>query len=282
MSTSIQAVLRATQARLEPISDAPAREAEWLLEHVTGFSRSEQLRDLNNQLSEDQLEKINKLVLRRTAGEPLAYVLGEQHFWTLRLKVSPAVLIPRPETELLVERALHHLDPSSSARILDLGTGSGAIALAVARERPTARLWAVDQSVAALAIAQENAALNGISNVSFVPSDWFSALPPQPYDLILSNPPYIGEDDPEVQPAVRAHEPHQALFAGSDGLDAIRHIIQLAPGFLAPGGWLALEHGWQQAAAVRQLLELAGLSSVASHADLAGHWRVTEAQLAAR
>jgi release factor glutamine methyltransferase len=282
MSSSIQAVLRATQARLEAISDAPAREAEWLLEHVTGFNLSEQLRNPGNELLENQLEKINYLILRRAAGEPLAYLLGEQHFWTLRLKVSPAVLIPRPETELLVERALHHLDPSASARVLDLGTGSGAIALAVARERPTAQLWAVDQSLAALAIAQENATTNDISNVSFVHGDWFSALPPEPYALILSNPPYIAEDDPEVQPAVRAHEPHQALFAGSDGLDAIRHIITRAPGFLAPDGWLVLEHGWQQAAAVRQLLELAGLSSVASHADLAGHWRVTEAQLAAR
>lgn len=280
MHTSIETAIRATQARLSPVSDAPAREAEWLLEHVTGLPRSGQLAQLNSDLPADQCATLESLVARRTQGEPLAYVLGEQHFWTLRLKVTPAVLIPRPETELVVERALQHLTPQHDTRVLDLGTGSGAIALAVAQERPRSQLLAVDQSMAALAIARENAELNRIGNVTFRQSDWFAAVPQERFEVILSNPPYIAEGDPHLEAAVRAYEPHAALISGSDGLDAIRHIVRQATEFLAPGGWLVLEHGWQQAGAVRQLLESAGLCSVASHADLAGHLRVTEAQAA--
>ncbi len=280
MNPSLQAVLRAIHARLESVSDAPAREAEWLVEHVAGLSRSQQLLNSNNDLPEDQLEKLNQLVLRRSRGEPLAYVLGEQHFWTLRLKVSPAVLIPRPETELVVERALQHLPPKQIAQVLDLGTGSGAIALAVASERPNAQVLAVDESAPALAVAQENARLNQLTNVSFLHSDWFAAVPRQRFNLILSNPPYIAEGDSHLEAAVLTHEPTTALISGRDGLAALREIIGTARDFLAPGGWLVLEHGWQQANEVRVLLESAGLSSVASHADLAGHARVTEAQSA--
>jgi release factor glutamine methyltransferase len=280
MNTSLQAILRTTEARLESVSDAPAREAEWLLEHVTGLKRSEQILNLNNILPTDQRVALGQLVARRAQGEPLAYVMGEQHFWTLLLKVSPAVLIPRPETELVVERALHHLPAKQAAHVLDLGTGSGAIALAVARERPHAQVLAVDESPSALAIAQENALLNQVSNVSYLRSDWFTAVPRQRFNLILSNPPYIAEGDPHLEAAVLAHEPTAALIAGHDGLAAIRQIIEHAEDFLAPSGWLVLEHGWQQAGEVRQLLESAGWCSVASHADLVGHERVTEAQAA--
>jgi release factor glutamine methyltransferase len=188
------------------------------------------------------------------------------------------VLIPRPETELLVERALHHLQKQQPAQVLDLGTGSGAIALAVAQERPDAHILAVDQSEPALLVAQENARLNRIANISFLRSDWLAAVPSQRFDLILSNPPYIAEGDPHLEAAVLAHEPAEALLSGPDGLAAIRQIVERARDYLRPDGWLALEHGWQQAGAVRQLLESSGLSSVASHADLAGHERVTEAQ----
>ncbi len=277
MSTSIHAVLRTIRARLEAVSDAPEREAEWLLEQVSGLSRSEQLLHINNNLPDSQRAQLDSLTTRRLQGEPLAYVLGEQHFWTLRLKVTPAVLIPRPETELVVERALQHLSKHPAARVLDLGTGSGAIALAVARDRPEAQVMAVDQSMAALAVAQENAAIHHLGNVTFLHSDWFSAIPRQRFDLIVSNPPYIADGDPHLEPAVLAHEPTAALISGHDGLDAIRQIVTQAGGFLASDGWLVLEHGWQQATAVRQLLESAGFSSVASHADLAGHARVTEA-----
>jgi release factor glutamine methyltransferase len=281
MNSTLHTVLNALQSQLTPVSDAPAREAEWLVEHITGFNRSKQLLILNSRLTENELVKLNHLVTRRCAGEPLAYVLGEQHFWTLPLKVTPAVLIPRPETELVVERALHHTADRHTAQVLDLGTGSGAIALAVAHERPKARVWAVDQSEAALAVAKENAALNQIRNVEFLRSDWYAAVPPHRFDLILSNPPYIAAGDPHLEPAVLAHEPADALIAGHDGLDDLRQIISRAREFLAPSGWIVLEHGWQQASAVRQLLESSGLSSVASHADLAGHERVTEGRAAA-
>ncbi|MGC3982038.1 MAG: peptide chain release factor N(5)-glutamine methyltransferase [Steroidobacteraceae bacterium] len=279
MSLSVPAALRAIQKQLAAVSDAPAREAEWLVEHVTGLNRQQQRQDAAT-LSQAQLQALNELTKQRTEGRPLAYLLGEQHFWTLRLKVTPAVLIPRSETELVVERALHHLPKQMAADVLDLGTGSGAIALAVAQERPSTRLLAVDQSSEALCVATGNAQLNKIGNVDFLRSDWFSAIANRRFQLILSNPPYIAENDPHLEPAVLAHEPRQALLSGSDGLDAIRRIVQTAPNFLSPKGWLILEHGWQQASAVRQLLESAGFSSVASHADLAGHERVTEAQAA--
>lgn len=278
MTLSVRAALQTTQAQLAAISDAPAKEAEWLMEHVTGLNHSQQLVSSNKDLPPDQLGKLNQLTLRRRRGEPLAYVLGDQYFWTLRLKVTPAVLIPRPETELVVERALRHLTRAETAQVLDLGTGSGAIALAVARERPGTWVLAVDQSLPALAVARENALLNRIENVSFLYSDWFSAIPRQRFELILSNPPYIAEGDPHLEPAVLAHEPTAALLAGADGLAAIRQIVSHARDFLAPGGWLVLEHGWQQAGEVRRLLESTGMCSVASHADLAGHQRVTEAQ----
>lgn len=280
MSNSVRAVLSATQAQLQQVSDAPTREAEWLVEHVSGLNRQQQRVNEARQLTDTQLSALRQLTEQRVRGEPLAYLLGEQHFWTLRLKVNPAVLIPRPETELLVERALQHLAGNQVASVLDLGTGSGAIAIAVAQERPQTHVLGVDQSMDALAVARGNAALNRVANIDFLHSDWFAAVPQQRFALILSNPPYIADGDPHLEAAVLAHEPRLALISGSDGLDAIRHIVTRAPAFLAPQGWLILEHGWQQASAVRQLLESAGFSSVASHADLAGHLRVTEAQVA--
>jgi len=278
MSMSVHTALKNMQLQLQHVSDAPGREAEWLLEQVSGLSREQQRRDDTHELSAPQINTLNQLVARRARGEPLAYVLGEQHFWTLRLAVNPAVLIPRPETELVVERALQHLPRQQTVQVLDLGTGSGAIALAVAQERPNAQLLGVDQSAEALVVARSNAELNHINNVTFLQSNWFSAVLRQRFALIVSNPPYIAEGDPHLEAAVLAHEPYLALISGSDGLEAIRHIVHRAGEFLAPKGWLILEHGWQQASAVRQLLESAGFSSVASHADLAGHLRVTEAR----
>lgn len=278
MTLIVRTALQSLQTRLQTTSDAPAKEAEWLLEHVCGLTRQQQILNESRKLTTAECAHLERLVAQRLQGEPLAYLLGEQHFWTLRLKVNSAVLIPRPETELVVERALHHLSKHQAAQVLDLGTGSGAIALAVARERPQARVHAVDQSASALEVARENAVLNRIDNVRFLCSDWFTAVARQRFDLILSNPPYIAEGDPHLEPAVLAHEPAAALISGPDGLTAIRQIIRDARDFLAPGGWLVLEHGWQQASSVRQLLESSGLSSVASHADLAGHERVTEAQ----
>ncbi len=272
-------ILRQQFARqLADISDAPAREADWLIEHVCGWNRQQQLLNPQRQPDSGQLQTLQRLLDRRLKGEPFAYVIGEQHFWTLRLQVTPDVLIPRPETELVVERALQHLSLDQAAQVLDLGTGSGAIALAIAQERPRAQLHAVDQSPAALALATNNAVQNEIPNVRFAQSNWFSALSGQCFQIIASNPPYIAEGDPHLQASVLAHEPRSALLSGADGLQDLRQIIADAPAYLLPGGWLIVEHGWQQAAAIRVLLESAGWSSVASHADLAGHQRVTEAQ----
>ncbi len=278
MTISIQTALLTTQLQLEGHSDAPQREAEWLIEHITGQRQSLLIPNETVALTAHQAQQLTTLISRRIAGEPLAYVLGEQPFWTLNLKVDPAVLIPRPETELLVERTLHHLSKDRHDTLLELGTGSGAVALAIATERPNLHIVATDYSIAALNLARSNAALNNLSNIHFLHSNWFIDIPPQTFSVILSNPPYIAEDDPHVDQSVRNHEPHLALFSGSDGMNALRQIIHSSPSYLSEGGWLILEHGWQQAAPVREILESVGFSSVASHPDLTGHLRITEGQ----
>ena len=277
MTNTLGFIQRETAALLRNVSDAPALEAGLLIEHVTGSNRTQQHASPDTIVTASQLNALQQLRQQRLTGTPLAYLLGEAHFWTLKLHVNSAVLIPRPETELVVERALLHL-VDDHARVLDLGTGSGAIALAIATERPHARVWASDRSSAALAVARGNAAQCGVNNVEFYRSDWFTALPPQAYRLIVSNPPYIAVDDPHLAAAVLAHEPEIALIAGPNGLEALQTIVTHAPKYLQPNGWLVMEHGWQQAAAVRELLESTGYCSVASHADLAGHQRVTEGQ----
>lgn len=277
-SLTIATALKSTAERLAACSDAAEREAHWLLEHLTGHDHTRLLTQSDQSLSDIQQAQLGSLIERRVAGEPLGYVLGNQPFWTLELEVSPAVLIPRADTELVVERALAHLPKTAATSALDLGTGSGAIALALASERPAARILATDQSMAALQVAERNAQTHHLHNVRFQPSDWFVDIAPQLFDVITSNPPYIAADDPHVQAEVHQYEPHLALYAGTDGLDALRIIVREAPRFLHRDGWLVLEHGWQQAPAVRALLESAGFSGVASHADLAGHLRVTEAQ----
>ena len=221
------------------------------------------------------LERYLALLERRAQGEPLAYITGTREFWTLELRVTPAVLVPRPETELLVERALA-LGAAAGARVADLGTGSGAIALALAAERPAWQIVAVDASRAALAIATDNARRLGFTNLTFESSNWFSALAGQRFALIVSNPPYVDARDPALQ-ALR-YEPRQALTPGDDALADLRAIIQAAPAHLLPGGWLALEHGAAQGTAVAHELVARGFGSVRSHRDLAGHERVTEGQ----
>lgn len=277
MNESLSDWRRKTVALLHNISDAPALEAELLIEHVTGLSRTQQRLDLSRCLSQAHIIGLQQLRERRVRGEPLAYILGEAHFWTLALKVTPAVLIPRPETELVVERALSHLHDTAT-QALDLGTGSGAIALAIAQERQRTRMLACDVSVDALQVARANAENLHLTNVELLQSNWFDTVPALLFDVIVSNPPYIDIHDADVQPQVRAHEPHVALFAADQGMASLNMIISSAPRYLSNGGWLIMEHGWQQAAKVRSLLESSGFVSVASHLDLAGHERVTEAQ----
>jgi release factor glutamine methyltransferase len=221
------------------------------------------------------LEHYRTLIERRAQGEPLAYITGRREFWTLDLRVTRDVLVPRPETELLVERALA-LGPATAARVADLGTGSGAIALALAAERPAWEVLAVDVSAAALGVAAENARRLGLNNLTFQSSDWFSALTGQHFAVIVSNPPYVDARDPALQ--LLQYEPRQALTPGEDALAALRGIIHAAPDQLLAGGWLALEHGATQAGAVAHELVARGFRSVRSHRDLGGHERVTEGQ----
>lgn len=216
--------------------------------------------------------RFQHLLTRLAGGEPLAYLLGAQEFFGLPLTVSPDVLVPRADTETLVEWALALLPPDRPATVLDLGTGSGAVALALAHKRPQARLTAVDASAAALAVARTNGARLGLA-VEWLHSDWYTALDGRSFELIVGNPPYIAEGDPHL-PALR-YEPQQALTSGADGLGAIRHIAAGGEAHLAPGGWLLLEHGHQQADAVGALLAATGMLDIQSRRDLAGHRRCT-------
>jgi release factor glutamine methyltransferase len=230
-------------------------------------------------LSTDQDTRFAALCLRRAAGEPFAYLVGEREFHGLRLAVSPAVLVPRPDTETLVDWALERLaemPANAQPSVIDLGTGSGAIALAVRHRCPTAQVTALDTSPAALAQAQANATRLGLP-VRFLLSDWWQAVAGQHFDLVLSNPPYIAGDDPHL-PSL-AHEPLLALTPGGDGLDALRQIVAGAPAHLRPGGWLLLEHGWDQSEAVQQMLRDAGFSAIATRRDLAGQARCTGGRL---
>ncbi|MEW6563270.1 MAG: peptide chain release factor N(5)-glutamine methyltransferase [Pseudomonadota bacterium] len=258
--------LDAREARLE---------VQLLLQHALGASRAMLLAYPERALTVEQDAVYQGLLARRLQGEPVAYLFGEREFYGLNLAVTPATLIPRPETELLVELALERLRGRAAPRVLDLGTGSGAIALALAHSRPDAAVTACDASADALAVAQRNAVRLGLANVGFVQSDWFAALGEQPYDLIASNPPYIVDHDPHLQQGDVRFEPRTALASGPDGLDDIRRIVAAAPARLDPGGWLLLEHGYDQAPAVRALLETAGFAEVFSACDLAGIERVS-------
>jgi len=205
----------------------------------------------------------------------VAYLTGSRAFWSLELKVTPATLIPRPDTETLVEWALERLPPAAALSIADLGTGSGAIALALARERPQCRITATDASAAALAVAQDNAASNQIANVAFRAGRWFAPLAGERYHLIVSNPPYIPAADPHLGRGDLRFEPRSALAAGPDGLDDIRLLVAGAPHHLTANGWLLLEHGYDQAAAVRTLLLQHGYHEVQTRHDATGHERIS-------
>jgi release factor glutamine methyltransferase len=244
-----------------------AREARLLLASVTGFSEAALLSNVERALAPDVSDEFMKRAERRKKGEPVAYILGRKEFYSLDLAVNPAVLIPRPETELLVDLALER-KPST---VLDLGTGSGAIALAIKKHLPSARVCAVEASAAALAVAQRNAVRHGLA-VDFVHARWFEKIGRERFELIVSNPPYIAASDPHLKDL--SYEPASALVSGADGLDAIREIVPQARRYLAPGGWLLLEHGIGQDEKVRALLEAAGLESVTSWPDLAGIPRV--------
>ena len=306
MSLTIGQVL--ATAQLDPV------DARALLRHVLGVSDAYVIAHSSQVLVDAQSERFAVLGARRSAGEPVAYIVGAREFFSLEFIVTPAVLIPRPETETLVEFALERIAPDSVQRVLDLGTGSGCVAISIAKHRPRAQVVAVDSSTAALAVARENAQrlLNASSNTPspltgegwdggdaagmrnfftptstpphrgegdlnlwFVHGDWFGALEGQRFDMIVANPPYVAERDPHLAQGDLRFEPRAALGGGTDGLACIRLIIAAAPQYLSGGGWLAFEHGYDQAARCRELLAAAGFREVFSRADLAGIERVS-------
>ncbi|MGX2088421.1 peptide chain release factor N(5)-glutamine methyltransferase [Xanthomonas axonopodis] len=250
-------------------------DAEALLLHALGRDRAWLFMHGRDAVPLSVAQAFNALVQRREAGEPVAYLTGSRGFWTLDLAVSPATLIPRADTEVLVELALERLDTVPGRRVADLGTGSGAIALAIASERPQAQVIATDASTAALAMARRNADSHGLRNVDCRQGSWFAPLAGEAFDLIASNPPYIAAHDPHLQQGDLRYEPASALASGSDGLDDIRLIVADAPAHLLPGGWLLLEHGWDQGVAVAELLAARGFAAVATHQDLERRDRVT-------
>ncbi|TVO76571.1 peptide chain release factor N(5)-glutamine methyltransferase [Sedimenticola selenatireducens] len=252
-------------------------EAEVLLAHTLNCSRSHLYTWPEQHLTEQQSQTFSSLIGRRLAGEPIAYITGTREFWSLTLSVTPDTLIPRPETELMVERSLEILQTKPTARIADLGTGSGAIAAALASELPESQITATDNSVKALSVAQANFEDLGLQNIQTSLGHWLTALPnAEPFDLILCNPPYVAEYDPHLQEDGLPWEPASALVSGKDGLDDIRQLIKNAPLCLAPQGWLILEHGFDQGSAVRQLFSEAGYQEVITHHDLEQRERLTE------
>jgi release factor glutamine methyltransferase len=260
------ATLAASEARWEAealLAHALQRERSWLYAHPDAIPDAA------------AAATFAALLARRRAGTPLAYLLGRRAFWRFDLAVDPATLIPRPETELLVELALERIAVDAPCDVLDLGTGSGAIALAIAMERPRARVTAVDASAAALAVARANAQALGLGRVELLRSDWFAALADRRFDVVAGNPPYLAEDDPHLASGELACEPREALVSGADGLDAIRRIAVEAFAATRAGGWLLLEHGWTQGDAARAILAAAGWREATTKRDLEGRDRVT-------
>ncbi|EKK5222352.1 peptide chain release factor N(5)-glutamine methyltransferase [Cronobacter sakazakii] len=255
-------------------SESPRRDAEILLAFVTGRTRTFILAFGETALTDDELTRLDALLARRAAGEPVAYLIGQREFWSLPLEVSPATLIPRPDTECLVEQALARL-PATACRILDLGTGTGAIALALASERPDCHVTALDVIPEAVALAKRNAQRLGIDNVTILQSHWFSALTDVRFSLIVSNPPYIDGDDPHLSQGDVRFEPKSALVADDAGLADLETLVTEARRFLEDNGWLMLEHGWQQGEAVRELFTRAGYQGVETCRDYGGNERLT-------
>ncbi len=266
-ATTVAGILRA--ARIDPL------DARVLLQAALGVSHAYLAAHPEQAVSGEPLARYLALAARRAAGEPVPYLTGAREFFSLEFKVTPAVLIPRPETELLVELALERIPQDASCRVLDLGSGSGCIAISIARHRPQARVTATDRARDALDIAAENARALGVTNIGFEQGDWFAAIGSARFDVIVSNPPYIAEGDPHLARGDVRFEPVAALTAGADGLACIRDIVGGAGAHLAAGGWLLFEHGWDQAEPCRALLQAAGFSAIRSWQDVAGIERVS-------
>lgn len=275
-AAAVEALLRAGVRLLDGTSASSRLDAELLLAFTLGWTRTALFARREVTVEAAAAGRYLTALHARRGGRPVAQIIGWREFWSLEFEVTPDVLTPRPETELLVEMALRRLP--AGGRVLDLGTGTGAVALAVASERPEAGILATDRSAAALAIARRNAARLGLERVRFAAGDWFAAAGDGLFDVVVSNPPYVADGELAAAGPELAFEPREALAAGPDGLDAIRHIVAAAGDHLAPGGWLLLEHGATQGEATRGLLAAAGFGHVTTSRDLAGLPRVTEGQ----
>lgn len=287
---AVTAAVSTLERALQPPADVPMgdipdldvlREAETLVLHALGMPRSTLYADPDRLLSEQERVKVQEWLARRGAGVPLAYLTGGREFWSLEFEVSPAVLVPRPETELLVERALRAGDAleregNALPRILDLGTGSGAIAIAIAHERPGWRVSAVERSTAALAVARRNASRHAVANLELLQGDWFTPVSGRRFEVVVSNPPYVSAGDPLLSGDSLRHEPREALTPGADAFRDLSHLVDEAPRHLERGGTLLLEHGARQGEALRRILVSRGFAHVVSLPDLSGQERVTE------
>lgn len=277
---TIESLLKQAYGRLSVLSDTAQLDAQLLLAHVLDVSTTYFFTWPDKDVSDANQTKFEALLERREKGEPIAYILGEQDFWSLSLETSPSTLIPRADTERLVEVALDLL-PHGARKVVDLGTGTGAIALALAKEWPASQVIGVDYQSEAVSLAERNVRRNGVKNASFCQSDWFSALADDaPFDLIVSNPPYIDPEDEHLSQGDVRFEPLTALIAEEQGLADIRHIIEQAIFYLTENGWLMFEHGYDQGQAVRALLQEKGFVEVATYQDLGGNDRVTVGRLA--
>lgn len=279
MPYTISQLLQHATEQLNKTSDTARLDSEILLAYVLNENRTYLFTWPEKEITELQGQNFSKLLHRRMKGEPIAYIIGEQEFWSLPFKVTPDTLIPRPETELLVELSLQKIPPDANFNILDLGTGSGAIALAIAKERPLCRITGIDQSRQALIVAEDNAHNLKITNVHFQHSHWFHELNTTPqYHLIVSNPPYIASHDPHLSQGDVRFEPDSALSSGPDGLNDIREIADQARQFLVTGGWIFIEHGYDQSTAITNLLAHLDYKNIIDHKDLADLPRVASAQ----
>ena len=275
VAEAIRQAGRSIQNQLALDSTEANLEANLLCQHLLNVNRAWLISHANDAFEASQQVAFEELIQRRLRGEPIAYILGSREFYGLVLKTTPATLIPRPDTETLVEAALAKIPQNASLSILDLGTGTGAVALAIASQRPETKMNAVDASLEALKVATENAQYLKLTNVRMLESNWFSALEGEMFDVIVSNPPYIAQDDEHLKQGDLRFEPISALASGVDGLDDLRKIVQDAPDYLNNNGWLMLEHGYDQADAVATLLKARGFSQVDHAIDIAGIRRVT-------
>ena len=267
------------EALAEACRKIDALDARVLLCHVMERDAGYLIAHPDARLGSGRQHTLEALVARRRTGEPVAYITGRREFFGLDFKVTPAVLIPRPETELLVELGLERVPENQPCRVLDLGTGSGCIAISIARNRPLASVTATDNSSEALALAEENARALDVRNVDFAAGEWYAAVDDRRFDLIVSNPPYVADGDPHLAQGDLRFEPRAALIAGAEGLDAICRIVAHAATHLAAGGWLLFELGFDQAACCRALLQAAGFGPIYAWKDVAGHDRVCGGQL---